>query len=238
MKILLVDDETHILRVIGDFLADCGHQTVSAGDGAQALKLLETHSDIDLVVSDIRMPKMDGLAFLRAVRVRFPGIPVILITGHGDETVAVSALQEGAFDYLKKPIKLSEFLDCIDRVEERTRLETQILTNYQDFLQTREMPETRPGTSGKNKEVQTDKKAILENCQALEAFWETLGGYVRNHMPQDRAEGRRLTFILDETPGLLADLCRRVERLSGSEKAPKPEHPVLQESAQMAGQEP
>ena len=96
MNILLVDDEEPILQVIGDFLRDCGHDVLSAGDGAEALKLLESCGDRELVVSDIRMPKLDGLGFLRAARVRHPGMPVVLMTGHGDEQVAIAALQEGA----------------------------------------------------------------------------------------------------------------------------------------------
>ena len=68
MDILLVDDEEHILKIIADFLADCGYQTVTAANGTEALKCLERGADIGLIVSDIRMPKMDGLEFLRSVR--------------------------------------------------------------------------------------------------------------------------------------------------------------------------
>ncbi len=136
MNILLVDDEAQILQVIGDFLADCGYESTTAGDGAEALKVLEERDDIDLVISDIRMPRMSGIEFLKAARVRFPGVPVILLTGHGDEHVAITALQEGAQDYLKKPIKFEEFLGCIEQVEERNRLEMQILEDYQNLLRT------------------------------------------------------------------------------------------------------
>ena len=137
MNILLVDDEEPILRVIGDFLQDCGHEVVSAADGAEALKILEAGRSCELIVSDIRMPRLDGLAFLRAARVRFPGIPVVLMTGHGDEQVAIAALQEGAHDYLKKPIRLNELIDRVDQVEERRRLESQVQEDYQNLLRTR-----------------------------------------------------------------------------------------------------
>ena len=111
MEILVVDDEQSILQVVGDFLADCDYGVATACDGSAALEVLEQRTDIDLIVSDIRMPKMDGLALLKAARVRYPGISVILMTGHGDEQVAIAALHEGAQDYLKKPIQFREFLN-------------------------------------------------------------------------------------------------------------------------------
>ena len=130
MYILIVDDEKSILKVVGDFLKDCEHKVVCAEDGAGALHILEEREEIDLIISDIRMPKLDGIRLLQAVRVRFPGIPVILMTGHGDESVAIAALEQGAQYYLKKPIKFAQLMDCIDQVETRHRLESQVADDY------------------------------------------------------------------------------------------------------------
>lgn len=130
MEILLVDDEKHILQVIGDFLIDCGYEVCTAGDGAEALQVLERKENVGLVLSDIRMPRQDGLELLRAARVRFPGIPIVLMTGHGDEEVAIAALHEGAQDYLKKPVKLVELLDRVEKIEGRNQLESQVLGEY------------------------------------------------------------------------------------------------------------
>jgi PAS domain S-box-containing protein len=132
MVILLVDDEAQILQVLGEFLAECGYEICRAKDGKEALQVLEEEGEVGLVISDIRMPRLDGLRLLRAVRVRFPGIPVVLMTGHGDEEVAVSALQEGATNYLKKPIKLNDLLECVEQVEARGRLESELLGDYQN----------------------------------------------------------------------------------------------------------
>ena len=210
MNILLVDDETSVIQVIGDFLTECGHCVIPAGDGAEALNTLEARGDIALIVSDIRMPRMDGIEFLRAVRVRFPGTPVILITGHGDEGVAVSALQEGAYDYLKKPVKLGEFLACVEGVEERNRLEAQTLKDYQSLLRNGQVSGSAwewPGT-------QSETNATIEDLRALEALWDTLRDHLTAFRPVDASEQRQLSFILDEGSGLLSGLQARIRRLA------------------------
>ena len=133
MQLLIVDDQQQILNVIGDFVADCGHEVITATNGAEALEKLEDASHVGAVLSDIRMPKMDGIDFLKGVRVRFPGIPVVLMTGHGDESIATAALQLGAFDYLKKPVSLTDLMSCINRIEERARLEESVIADYRQF---------------------------------------------------------------------------------------------------------
>ncbi len=135
MQLLIVDDQQQILDVLGDFVTDCGHEVVTATNGAEALAKLEDTAHVGAVLSDIRMPKMDGIDFLKGVRVRFPGIPVVLMTGHGDETIATTALQEGAFDYLKKPVRLTDLLSCIARIEERSKLEESVVADYQQITQ-------------------------------------------------------------------------------------------------------
>ncbi len=130
MRVLIVDDEINILRVVGDFLTDCGHEVLTAEQGVDALAQLEVAGDVDVILSDVRMPRMDGLDLLRTVRLRHPGIPLILMTGHGDESVATAALQYGAQDYLKKPVGLRELMHCMDRIDERRRLEAQVLADF------------------------------------------------------------------------------------------------------------
>jgi len=213
MDILLVDDEEHILKIIGDFLADCGYRAVTAGNGTEALKCLEGGTNIGLVVSDIRMPKMDGLEFLRAVRIRFPGIPVVLITGHGDEQIAVTALQEGAFDYLKKPLKLNEFLSCVERVDERNQLETRLLQDYQDLLHSQRDTASDHLFTLTDKQGRKEAASIDEALQNLEAIWDTLRGCLDTCQPEKASEQDRLDFIRDEIPGLLVGIRQKIGRL-------------------------
>ena len=102
MKILVVDDEPNVVTTLTDFLDDCGHTTVSATDGLNGFEMMSRHADVGLVIADIRMPRMDGIEFLKTLKVRYPGVPAILVTGHGDEGLAVAALQEGRGNGLHK----------------------------------------------------------------------------------------------------------------------------------------
>jgi DNA-binding NtrC family response regulator len=72
----------------------------------------------DLVITDIQMPGMDGIALLKSIRERYPDLPVILMTGHETVETAVAALRNRAYDYFRKPVELQNLLDCIDRIGE------------------------------------------------------------------------------------------------------------------------
>jgi len=112
LRILLVDDEAHALRRLGRFLSVRGHRVKTASNGLEALQRVEEDPP-DLVLCDIHMPGMDGLAFLRAARTRFSKMPIVLMTGDRDLDKAISAFRIGARDYLKKPINLQELLACV-----------------------------------------------------------------------------------------------------------------------------
>lgn len=129
MRILLVDDEPIIIQSIGKFLIEIGHDVAYANDGVNALALLDEDEGFDLIVSDIRMPRIDGLEFLRLARLRSPAVPVLLMTGFGDEGTVLEAFHQGACDYMKKPIKLGDLLACIKRLEMQKRFEADILAN-------------------------------------------------------------------------------------------------------------
>lgn len=115
MNILLTDDDPIVLKTVGVFLSARDHRVRTASDGSEALRLMD-EAPPDLVISDIQMPGMDGIAFLKAVREKFPDLPVILMTGHATVETAVAALRSRAYDYLKKPVSLEELQACIARV--------------------------------------------------------------------------------------------------------------------------
>jgi DNA-binding NtrC family response regulator len=104
-KILIVDDQPMILNCLKAALTADGHDisTVSAGDLALKLVGFTTY---DVIITDYAMPRMDGLTFLETAQTRSPGVPVIMITGHGTADTAMDAMVKGAFDYLTKPFSL------------------------------------------------------------------------------------------------------------------------------------
>lgn len=115
LDILLVDDEQVIHDTLGAYLSDSGHQVDSFFDGEQGVAAT-TGKDYQLALVDVRMPRMDGLAVLAALRENQPELAVVLITGHGDMEMAVKALRLGAADFLPKPVKLLDLDAVIARV--------------------------------------------------------------------------------------------------------------------------
>ncbi|GAA3969083.1 sigma-54 dependent transcriptional regulator [Allohahella marinimesophila] len=113
-KICLVEDDLDLLEALTATLDVEGIDYIAFDSAAEALTILE-RVPVDLVVSDINMPNMDGFQFLAAVRKQHPGLPVMLMTAYGQISQAVSALQNGAADYLVKPFNATHFIEAIGR---------------------------------------------------------------------------------------------------------------------------
>ncbi|HEY4176936.1 MAG TPA: sigma-54 dependent transcriptional regulator [Kofleriaceae bacterium] len=117
--VLLVDDEPGVLFTLGEVLADRGHKVVSARSGEEALTKLE---EADAVLTDLSMPGMDGLELMTQISQRDASLPVILLTAHGSERVAVAAMKQGAYHYLAKPFDIDEVAVVLERALEARRL--------------------------------------------------------------------------------------------------------------------
>jgi two-component system response regulator AtoC len=104
-QILVVDDEPSMRRILEIMLQKIGHQVLSAGNGIEALTLFKRET-VDLVMTDLRMPEMDGLELLQHIQQIDPEIPVIVITAHGTIDTAVTAMKHGASDYIQRPFDL------------------------------------------------------------------------------------------------------------------------------------
>ncbi len=116
-KILIVDDQPMILNCLKAALTADGHDisTVSAGDLALKLVGFTTY---DVIITDYAMPRMDGITFLETAQKRSPGVPVIMITGHGTADTAMDAMVKGAFDYLTKPFSLEALRSTVNAAVE------------------------------------------------------------------------------------------------------------------------
>lgn len=120
-QILVVDDEANLRRVLGAVLEREGYDVFLAADGREALSVLGNHH-VDVVVTDVRMPELDGMALLREVQRVDADIPVVMITAHSTVDNAVLALKSGAFDYLTKPFEQSEVKDVVRRALQTRRI--------------------------------------------------------------------------------------------------------------------
>ncbi|HEY1558130.1 MAG TPA: sigma-54 dependent transcriptional regulator [Kofleriaceae bacterium] len=118
-KVLIIDDEPALRFAVQEAIEAHGLDVISAESATEALALLD---DADVVVSDYMMPDMDGMQLLEKVRAAHPALPVILVTAHGSERLAVRALKQGAYDYLSKPFDNDELVFTIERAAETRRL--------------------------------------------------------------------------------------------------------------------
>jgi DNA-binding NtrC family response regulator len=113
-QILVVDDERHTLNALSLILRREGHAVLAATSAKEALEHLQ-EQDVEIILSDVKMPEMDGLALLRQVKSDYAGIVVVMMSGHQDITAAVEAMKEGAFDYLIKPFGKDEVLRTVQK---------------------------------------------------------------------------------------------------------------------------
>ena len=114
MKMMLVDDEERFLSTTQKLLSRKGYDVLTASSGTDALEILRTHN-IHVVILDVKMPGMDGIETLNAIKRNYPLVEVIMLTGHGTIDSAVEGLKFGATDYLTKP---TDVQDLIEKAEE------------------------------------------------------------------------------------------------------------------------
>src|SRR5512137_757869 len=120
--ILLIDDDPSLRRVIEYSLVESGYAVVPAASGEEGLGLFQK-GPCDAVITDITMPGMSGLEVLTKVRQADPNVPVIIITAYGTIESAVSAMRQGAFDYITKPFNRDELRFTLERALKMRRLE-------------------------------------------------------------------------------------------------------------------
>ena len=117
-RILVVDDGHEMAEMIADDLSDRGYAAVALTSGREALRCLREER-VDALVTDLRMPEVDGLQLLRVSRALDPSRPVIMMTAHGTLDTAVEANGEGAFHYLLKPFRLDALVRVLERALKR-----------------------------------------------------------------------------------------------------------------------
>ena len=150
-RILIADDEDVIRFVLHEALQKEGYEIEEAAHGEEAV-LKVRNTSFDLVILDIKMPRMDGIEALKEIQKIDPGMPVVMITAYGNSKIAMQAVREGAYDYFNKPFDVNEIRIVIKRALERHRLQNQI-----ERLETQLLQEYRfdriIGTSPKIQEV-------------------------------------------------------------------------------------
>lgn len=168
-KCLIVDDEPSVRRSLARMLRAQGFECFEAGSGLEGLKVLDHLGETPLIISDVRMPELDGMGFLEAVHDRFPDSSVIMLSGISETTTAVDCLHKGAADFLLKPISLTELQARVVRALEKRAL---VLQNrfYQQHLE-RQVRE----------QAQRIQELFLQGIQMLARALEAKDAYTRGH---------------------------------------------------------
>ncbi len=161
MKVLLADDEESIRKTLSDALSDAGHECTAVESGEEAQKLLESRR-VDCLITDVRLPGMDGIELLKKARELEPGLHVIVITGHGSIESAVEAMKAGATEYVTKPFLNDDVVMRLARVERELRL-TDELHRLKGELSTRYKFENLVGASDPMQKLFAKIRTIAKN---------------------------------------------------------------------------
>src|ERR1700720_3680106 len=133
-RILVVDDEETIREIVSSMLTTAGYKCRQAASGMEALALLESGEEFELMLSDLMMANLDGIGLLERTKERFPDMPVVMVTAVHDISVALAAIRNGAYDYLLKPFEREQLLNTVSRALENRRLKVENRT-YQTNLE-------------------------------------------------------------------------------------------------------
>jgi putative nucleotidyltransferase with HDIG domain len=133
-RILVVDDEEPIREIVASMLGTAGYACKQAGSGMEALAVLTSEEDFELMLSDLMMADLDGIGLLERTKEKYPDMPVVMVTAVHDISVALAAIRNGAYDYLLKPFEREQLLNTVSRALENRRLKVEN-RNYQTNLE-------------------------------------------------------------------------------------------------------
>ena len=189
-RILIVDDEPMICSILARRLAREGYECVTANNGKEALH--HFYKDIfSLIISDIKMPEMDGIELLRKVKAMNPNMVVILITAYPEIDVAVEAMRLGAYDFITKPITLDLAVLSVKNALERKRLEEEVEAYHKNL---ESLVEER--TSKLQHAYRILKKSHLDSVQVLAEAIDAKDPYTRGHSDRVRRMSMKIAIHL------------------------------------------
>ncbi|HSY91937.1 MAG TPA: HD domain-containing phosphohydrolase [Candidatus Binatus sp.] len=139
-RILVVDDEEPIREIVASMLGTAGYACKQAASGLEALAILTSGEEFDLMLSDLMMADLDGIGLLERTKEKYPDMPVVMVTAVHDISVALAAIRNGAYDYLLKPFEREQLLNTVSRALENRRLKVEnriYQTNLESLVKAR-----------------------------------------------------------------------------------------------------
>lgn len=180
-RILVVDDEETIREIVSSMLTTAGYKCQQAGSGMEALALLESGEEFELMLSDLMMANLDGIGLLERTKERFPEMPVVMVTAVHDISVALAAIRNGAYDYLLKPFEREQLLATVRRALENRRLKLENRA-YQTSLESLVAART-----------EQLKKTLADLERSYDITLEALGGALDLKDAETEGHSRRVT---------------------------------------------
>jgi DNA-binding NtrC family response regulator len=169
IKLLIVDDDQICREILRDALATLEIEVVLAGDGVEGLEKLAVEP-FDILITDLNMPRMDGMTLLQEARERYPHILTIIITGYGSLGSATEAIRKGAYDYIQKPFKIEEILivtrNAVEKIKilwEKNVILEELASAYRKLheLETQRESGSKPYAKDVNKGYSADLNTLL-----------------------------------------------------------------------------
>ena len=190
-RCLIVDDDAQVRQVLSRVIATQGLSPIEASSGADALSLLKRVGEVPVCISDIYMPEMDGVTFLREALRRYPDMAIIMLTGMAEVNTAVECLKLGALDYISKPVIIEEVRARLNKAMEKRRL---ILENrfYQQSLELRVRDLDRKNRS-----------SLINGVQMLVQALEAKDAYTSGHSSRVSRYAMKTAVLLGFTDDAL-----------------------------------
>lgn len=172
-RILVVDDEEAIREVVTSMLGSAGYNCQQAGSGKEALAVLDSGGQFELILSDLMMAELDGMGLLERTKERYPDVPVVMVTAVHDILTALKAIRNGAYDYLLKPFEREQLLNTTRRALENRRLKLENRA-YQTGLEAlvRERTQKLDQANQDLRAANTTLKQVNDDLQRLNAELE------------------------------------------------------------------
>ncbi len=202
-RILVVDDEETIREIVSSMLTHANYKCRQAASGLEAIALLDSGEEFELMLSDLMMADLDGIGLLERTKERFPDMPVVMVTAVHDISVALAAIRNGAYDYLPKPFEREQLLATVRRAMENRRLKLENRA-YQTNLETLVAART-----------EQLRKAMVELERSYDITLEALGDALDLKDRETEGHSRRVTaftIAIAKAMGLTADQIRVIAR--------------------------
>src|ERR1700746_2810760 len=202
-RILVVDDEETIREIVCSMLTTANYRCRQAASGMEALALLESGEEFELMLSDLMMANLDGIGLLERTKERFPDMPVVMVTAVHDISVALTAIRNGAYDYLLKPFEREQLLASVRRALENRRLKLEnraYQTNLEALVTLR---------------TEALRKAVRELEKSYDITLEALGDALDMKDRETEGHSKRVTaftIAIAKQMGLAPDQIRVIAR--------------------------